>query len=162
MCTYTVVGGDLLQCSFSTVSTYSCIRNWYEINKKNKLDDRNCLEVMWMEIFTYTISTYSCNWYKINKKNKLDDRNCLEVVRMEIFTYTIASSWWYQGVGAMDADGNRLQNSCSPRHWGHSTMHECPQCLGLCGCLIVFVAQVEIVNCHTHGFIPRLTAVCKL
>ena len=62
----------------------------------------------------------------------------------------------------MDPDGNRLQNSCSPRHWGHSTMHECPQCLGLCGCLIVFVAQVEIVNCHTHGFIPRLTAVCKL
>ena len=23
----------------------------------------------------------------------------------------------------MDSDGNRLQNSCSPRHWGHSTMH---------------------------------------
>ena len=22
----------------------------------------------------------------------------------------------------MDPDGNRLQNSCSPRHWGHSTM----------------------------------------
>ena len=26
------------------------------------------------------------------------------------------------GGGAMDPDGNRLQNSCSPRHWGHS-MH---------------------------------------
>ena len=31
----------------------------------------------------------------------------------------------------MNPDGNRLQNSCSPRHWGHSTIDQVPQCLGL-------------------------------
>ena len=30
----------------------------------------------------------------------------------------------------MDPDGNRLQNSCSPRHWGHSTMHRVPPVFG--------------------------------
>ena len=30
----------------------------------------------------------------------------------------------------MDPDGNRLQNSCSPRHWGHSTMHRVPPVSG--------------------------------
>ena len=30
----------------------------------------------------------------------------------------------------MDSDGNRLQNSCSPRHWGHSTMHRVPPVCG--------------------------------
>ena len=30
----------------------------------------------------------------------------------------------------MDPDGNRLQNSCSPRHWGHSTMHQVPPVSG--------------------------------
>ena len=30
----------------------------------------------------------------------------------------------------MDPDGNRLQNSCSPRHWWHSTMHQVPPVSG--------------------------------
>ena len=30
----------------------------------------------------------------------------------------------------MDPDGNRLQTSCSPRHWGHSTMHRVPTVSG--------------------------------
>ena len=30
----------------------------------------------------------------------------------------------------MDPDGNRLQNSCSLRHWGHLTMYRVPQVSG--------------------------------
>ena len=30
----------------------------------------------------------------------------------------------------MDPDGNGLQNSCSPRHGGHSTMHRVPPVSG--------------------------------
>ena len=44
--------------------------------------------------------------------------------------------------GAMDPEGNRLQNSCSPRHWGHSTMHRVPSVSGttttMCGCVCVY------------------------
>ena len=30
----------------------------------------------------------------------------------------------------MDPNGNRIQNSCSLRHWGHPTMHQVPPVSG--------------------------------
>ena len=33
---------------------------------------------------------------------------------------------WGGGVRRVDPNGNRIQNSCGPRHWGHSTMHRVP------------------------------------
>ena len=46
------------------------------------------------------------------------------------------------GGGAVDPDGNRLQNSsCSPRHWGHS-MH-----VPLCGCVYVAKALSGDYSC---------------
>ena len=89
--------------------------------------------------------------------------------------------------GWRDSDGNRLQNSCSPRHWGHS-MHtggtrpciECPQCLGLqllcvcvcvcvrvracvcvcvCTCLRVYMYVYMCVYVHTYNLDDDLTSL---
>ena len=48
----------------------------------------------------------------------------------------------------MDPDGNRLQNSCSPRHWGHSTMHRVNPVSGTTTTMYVH-AQVWC-NVQTH------------
>ena len=42
----------------------------------------------------------------------------------------------------MDPDGNRLINSCSPRHWGHS-MH---------GLQLLFVEVFELQSAHHMHF----------
>ena len=58
----------------------------------------------------------------------------------------------------MDPEGNRLQNSCSPRHWGHS-MHgtrpciEYPQCLGL---------QLLFVKVYLLGARPAWISVLNI
>ena len=50
----------------------------------------------------------------------------------------------------MDPDGNRLQNSGSPRHWGHSTMHRVPPVsettTTMCMCVCVCVCSLLLGN----------------
>ena len=46
----------------------------------------------------------------------------------------------------MDPDGNRLQNSCSPRHWGHSTMHRVPPVSGTTTTMCMYARHVIYVH----------------
>ena len=53
------------------------------------------------------------------------------VLQPNLISKYLATSWWQcQGVGAMNLDGNKIQNSCTPRHWGHLTMHQVPPVSG--------------------------------
>ena len=51
----------------------------------------------------------------------------------------------------MDPDGNRLQNSCSPRHWGHSTMHRVPPVSGTTTTICCVVHTVTAQRRDRHG-----------
>ena len=53
----------------------------------------------------------------------------------------------------MDPDGNRLQNSCSPRHWGHSTMHRVPPVSGTTTTICCVVHTVTACGVCTHKLI---------
>ena len=58
----------------------------------------------------------------------------------------------------MDPDGNRLQNSCSPRHWGHSTMHRVPPVSGTKTTLCkVLLYTCTCIMCVGHELKASLT-----
>ena len=68
----------------------------------------------------------------------------------------------------MDPDGNRLQNSCSPRHWGHSTMHRVPPVSGTTTTIYIpsLSNQVyegyrcmDLITVHTHCLV-KYTLKC--
>ena len=55
----------------------------------------------------------------------------------------------------MDPDGNRLQNSCSPKHWGHSTMHRVPPVSGTTT-TIYMPPHVKYLRYSVHYRVVRL------
>ena len=50
----------------------------------------------------------------------------------------------------MYPDGNRLQNRCSPRHWGHSTMHRVPPVSGTTTTIYICVYTYTYTLAYTH------------
>ena len=50
----------------------------------------------------------------------------------------------------MDPDGNRLQNSCSPRHWEHSTMHRVPPVSGTTTTIYTHLHEDKSLYCTAH------------
>ena len=48
----------------------------------------------------------------------------------------------------MDLDGNRIQKSCSPRHWGHSSMYWVPAVSGTTSTVCVCVCCLQYTGMY--------------